>query len=306
MKLEQLIVQYLYTSKKVTIQDIGSFTIAPDVVLPTENDKDATLPPGAISFEFDLRAAHDEDLISFITQQTRKIRPLAASDLESYSILSKQFLNLGKPLTIEGLGTLQKNQSGVYEFTQGQFVNARLESAPARVIEKDSEEISFRSPERKSGSSVKKGGMIALLLLLVLVAAAAIFYILYKKKEKPAEAALPVTTDTVAVAKPAPVNMDTSTLKTTADTTAKVTPATPVVPNEAYDFKVVIKEYSSKEAADKAFARLTRYGHKLILSPIDSVRYKISMPFKTGLADTTRAKDSLRIFFQSKTYIELK
>lgn len=306
MKLEQLIVQYLYASKKVTIQDIGTFTIADGVVLPTENDKDTTLPPGAIGFEFDSRATQDEELISFITQQTRKIRPLAASDLESYSILSKQFLNIGKPLTIEGLGTLLKNQSGVYEFTQGQFVNARLESAPAKVIEKGSDEISFRSTEKRSGSNSKKGGMLALLLLLVLVGAAAIFYVLYKKKEKPAEAELPVITDTIAPAKTIPVTTDTASLKTIADTTAKVTPSTPVASNDGYDFKVVIKEYSTKEAADKAFARLTRYGHKLILSPIDSVRYKLSMPFKTGLADTTRAKDSLRIFFQSRTYVELK
>lgn len=301
MKLEQLIVQYLYTNKKVTIQDIGTFTISPDVVLPFESDKDMMLPAGAISFEYDTRAAQDDDLVSFITQQTRKIRPLAASDLESYSILSKQFLNIGKPLLIEGLGTLQKTQQGNYEFIQGQTINPRLEAAPARMAEKADEEISFRSsrqPDRRA--SGKKTWFAVLALFFVALAGVSVFYLL-NRGEKKTEIVTPVVDIT-----PAPI------VAAPKDTAAPVIPdsakasVTARVANDGYTFKVVIKEYASKDAADKAFARLTRYGHKLILAPIDSVRYKISMPFTTPAADSTRAKDSLALFFKSKTYIDLR
>ena len=129
MKVEQLIVQYLYNNKKVSIQDIGIFTISPDIIMPTESDKDINLPDGSIQFEFDSKAEKEDALIDFIIQHSRKIRPLATSDLESYSILSRQFLNIGKPLIIEGLGTLQKNQQGSYDFTQGRTLNSKLEES---------------------------------------------------------------------------------------------------------------------------------------------------------------------------------
>jgi len=50
MKVEQLIVQYLYNNKKVSIQDIGIFTLSPDVIIPTESDKETSLPLNSIHF----------------------------------------------------------------------------------------------------------------------------------------------------------------------------------------------------------------------------------------------------------------
>ncbi len=70
----------------------------------------------------------DEDLIDFIRKHTGKIRPLAESDLETFVADGKLMLNIGKPFHIEGIGTLQKNREGVYEFTPGQPVVQRLES----------------------------------------------------------------------------------------------------------------------------------------------------------------------------------
>ena len=37
---------------------------------------------------------------------------------------------------------------------------------------------------------------------------------------------------------------------------------------------------------------------------VDSTKYKLYIPFKNNLADTGRAKDSLRKFFDAKTYVE--
>src|SRR5688500_4446408 len=136
MKIEQLIVQHLYNNKKVTLQDIGSFILSSNVSMPSESDKDGVMPDNAITFEYNTKATEDESLIDFIVQQTRKIKPLATSDLESYTILGREYLNIGKPFPIEGLGTLQKNQNGQYEFIQGNSVNARLQAAPAMLKEK--------------------------------------------------------------------------------------------------------------------------------------------------------------------------
>ncbi|RYY66988.1 MAG: hypothetical protein EOO13_15105, partial [Chitinophagaceae bacterium] len=127
MKVEQLLVHYLYKNKTVNIQDIGSFNISPDVILPSEGDKDTSLPEGAIQFTYDKKTPADEGLVDYIVEQSGKIRPLAASDLESYTILTRQFLNIGKPLPIEGLGILQKNQQGNVDFIQGNNITSRTE-----------------------------------------------------------------------------------------------------------------------------------------------------------------------------------
>ena len=298
MKIEQLLVQYLYNNKKVSLQDIGTFTISSDIVIPLDNEKDTILPPGTIDFNFDGRTPLDEGLVDFIVQQTRKIRPLASSDLESYSILNKQFLNIGKPLIIEGLGVLQKSQQGNYEFTQGNTYNTKMDAAPSQMREKQSEEISFKSTEKREKTAPKRGLLLFVGLVFLVVLGAAIYYFVTNKPKDVVADTNTYTTDTPVVAATVPVVADTIP-KAVADTT-KVAPAA----NDGYTFKVVIKEYSNKLSADKAFTRLTSYGHKLVLSPIDSLRYKISIPFTTALSDTTRAKDSLSKFFQSKTYID--
>jgi len=301
MKIEQLIVQQLYNSKKVSIQDIGTFTLSPDVALPSENDKDAVMPENAVSFIFDKKAKQDDDLISFIVSQTRKIKPLATSDLESYSILAKQFLNIGKPFPIEGLGVLQKTQAGDYEFIQGQSINAKLEAAPALLKEKTEEEISFSTPPREQPGTKK--WLWIILFVLIAAAGATLYYFLKKdnKEEKLAEQVTPVT-DTLA--------KKDSIIKTT-DTASLIKPVVPdstaaVVKNDGYTFKVVIKEYQNKDVAQKAYDKYTTYGHKLLLYTLDSVTYKIAMPFNSPLSDTLHAKDSLRVFFNARTYIEKK
>ena len=156
MKLEQLIVQYLYSNKKVSIQDIGTFTISPDVIIPAENEKETALPENAIQFEFNAKELKDDGLIDYIVDQSRKIRPLASADLESYSLLSRQFLNIGKPMIIEGIGTLQKNQQGSYDFEQGHTVNPKMTSNPVTIKENVQDEISFSTPAKETSSGKSK------------------------------------------------------------------------------------------------------------------------------------------------------
>jgi hypothetical protein len=304
MKVEQLIVQYLYNNKKVTIQDIGSFTLSPDVVIPTDKDKESGLPEGSIHFEFNSKAEKEEGLIDFIIEHSRKIRPLATSDLESYSILSRQFLNIGKPLVIEGLGTLQKNQQGHYDFTQGHTINPKLENNPTAVKDKIQDEISFSTPPREPASG--RGLMLIVVALFLLSSAAALYYffVFNKNKDLPIEqtAILPAENDTLSN------GFDTTALQKIDSLIPPAKDTVTMLPpqnKDGYTFKVVLKEYPSKEAANKAFDRLTTYGHKVILSQKDTTTYKIAIPFTSPLSDTLRAKDSLKIFFGGKPYIEL-
>lgn len=293
MKIEQLLVQYLYNNKSVTLQNIGIFTVAPNINFPVNSEKDTVLAPDSITFEYDTKAPLDEGLVDFIVQHTRKIKPLASSDLESYSILSRQFLNIGKPLVIEGLGILQKNQQGSYDFSQGNTVNARLEAAPAKLKEKENEEISFASPERHKPSG--KGWITVLVLLLLAGTGAILYYFLNKDEEKPISQSTLVQDSTRAIDS-ALLRTD-SLLQAQTDTTVSVLPP-------GYTFQIVIKEYPTRDAADRAYAKLTSYGHKLVLYTRDSATYKLAIPFSTPLVDTTRAKDSLAKFFNATVYLE--
>ncbi|MEP7164125.1 MAG: hypothetical protein ABI741_05490 [Ferruginibacter sp.] len=295
MKIEQLIVQQLYSSKKVTLQDIGTFILSPSVVIPFENDKESAMPENAVSFEFNKKAPQDEDLVSFIVSQTRKIRPLASSDLESYSILAKQFLNIGKPFPIEGLGVLQKTQAGDYEFIQGNSINAKLDAAPALLKEKSEEEISFSTPPREVAG---KKWIWILLLFLVTATAATVYYFL-KKDNKDTQTEKPVMVITDTIVKP----KDTTARSTVVvpDTTAAVST---VPTNDGYTFKIVIREFTNKDAAEKFFSKYTNWGYKFLLYTKDSVTYKIAIPFTRPLSDTLNTKDSLQRFYNVKTYVE--
>jgi len=284
MKIDQLIVQHLYTNKTVTLQGIGTIHLNPAIVLPTEADKDAVLPENAFTFEYNLKAGEDEALISFIVQQTRKMKPLASSDLESYSILAKQFLNIGKPLLIEGVGTIQKNQAGLYEFIQGVFVTPRIDDIPKQLKEKTEENISFESESRNTGNS-KKYAAIAFIALFAVLAGLGIYYFAFKKKGPvPEQAALPqAAQDTVKI----------DTAKAFVPDTTIISP-TETAKKDSFNFKVVIREYRNAAMAQKKLKTFTEYGYNLVLIKVDSTKYQLAMPFTTPLSDTLRAKDSLK------------
>lgn len=300
MKVEQLMVQYLYKYKTVSLQDMGSFTIANEIDIPQDSDKETILPDGAIIFEYNPKTGADEGLVDFIVQHSRKIRPLAASDLESYSILSRQFLNIGKPLIIEGLGMLQKNQKGFYEFIQGHTVASKMDAAPAAMKEKLQDEISFSTKAKEPAN--RKGWMLLLGLIFLIGIGIAIYYFLNNENN---DERVTQSGDTVLQGDTLKANV--GTLMTAKDSSVlKDSMARLVKPaNDGYSFKVVLKEYPAKMLADKAFEKLTNYGHKLLVTQKDSFTYIISMPFTSPLSDTLRAKDSLKRFFGGNPYIVL-
>ena len=300
MKIEQLLVQHFYSAKEVTLQGMGTFTLSPDFVMPMENDKDAVIPENSINFQYNPRATEDEALINFIVQQTRKMKALASADLDSYLVLGKQFLNIGKPFPIEGLGLLVKNQQGEYQFTQGHSFNSKSEAIPADLKEKmETDDISFAS-ESKSSSNGKKRLLIAAIVIAIGMTGAVAWYFLVKNKNKPEQLteAPAVKPDPTPVAKVVP---DSSNKKPDSTITA------PVINNPGYNFKVVIKNYPSLLLAQKAYDRLTSYGHKLILYTADSVTYKVALTLNRPLADTAIVRDSVkRLLFGGNPYVELK
>ena len=302
MKIEQLLVQHFYKQREVTLQGIGTFSLSPDFVLPAENDKDAVIPENAISFKFDSRAGEDDSLINYIVEQTRKMKPLAAADLDSYLVLGKQFLNIGKPFKIEGLGMLLKNQQGEYQFMQGQSLSARPEEAPPSIAREKLEEpdVSFR--EHSAGFTGSRNLVkIAATVLVLGIVGTAVWYFFMRDKGQAAVSTVteaPATQPSTDTTQLASGPGDSATVKKDSVTAAIPAP----VNNGNYTFRVVFRVMSQggalkkKEELNKA---------NVIMYTTDSVHYKLAETFSLPLSDTTRIKDSLRTFYAFRTFVEV-
>jgi flagellar basal body-associated protein FliL len=336
MKIEQLIVQYLYQEKKVTLEGIGSFYLSPDISISTSVEP-VPLPDNSIQFELNSKAIPDEGLIKFIVEKTRKFKPLAVSDLESFSILGKQFLNLGKPFLIKEVGSLLKNQNNEYEFTQATYIfsipettvnsgNTQKETSKSAKLPKPpkQENIDFSAP---SPVASKKKFIIPITVLVFVIAAMVVLFNKFGSKNNKDIVEEKITTpETNQVVKTTPPPPPTPTPASVQDTlipakdtiavvqtppvpakdTAKPKPPKPVsLPVVGY--KVIVREYADKESADKGMIALSRFefGKNLILYAKDTNSYKIAVAVRSTYKDTTRVKDSLRNLFGKKTSIDL-
>lgn len=294
MKIEQLLVQHFYNNREVTLQGMGTFILSPDFVAPKENDKETGIPDNAISFQYNARAIADESLVDYIVQQTRKMRSLAAADLDSYLVLGKQFLNIGKPFKIEGMGMLVKNQQGDLEFIKGHSFNTKIESSPVTVKEKTlNPDISFASEAKKTEGNSKKGLLIAGMIIALLLLGATGWYFFIRKSDSQPDKTLSAITDTSQANKP---KTDTVAIKTD-----------PVPAGDGYTFKVVFLQTVDSAAAVSRMNMLTARNHKVIMYTKDSVIFNLAEPFTLPLADTTRIKDSLNnYYYGGKGFIQLK
>ncbi len=300
MTIEQSIVQYLYKNKTVSLQNVGIFTITDDVIIPLDNESEITLPENAINFSYDAHAKQDNGLVHFIVDNTKKIKSLAESDLESYIALNKQFINIGKPHTITGLGTIQKAQDGTYTFSQATSSHVVTKEAPKVIKEKPKQNIDFASPKNDNGNSnIVKYAILSLLGLLVLGGLSYGGYWVYKNYKSN-------SMDSV-VAKNSTENASTNETGTTntKDTTNKIAVKPAVA--DTNSFYIVIKEFTTRDEAEKRMKKLNEYGNHFVVTSKDSAKFKLKLPFKLALTDTLRVKDSVNTYFGAtgSGYVEL-
>jgi hypothetical protein len=309
MKVEQLIAQYLFINKKVSLQGIGNFEMLGTAL--TDDDSKTSFPEGAVIFTFDLKANADDGLINFIVEKTRKIKPLAASDLESYTLLGKQFLNIGKPFVIKDLGILLKNQLHQYEFSQGQTNPSKIESNETVIIEKEKseDEIDFSSHNRKI--IPKRNKWLPWTIMIVLLAAILVFYFskwgyrYFTKSDTQETSELQSIVGDSAnrgYHDSASFRKDSTGLQVKDSVKANQADSVPV-------FFVVVKTASKQSDAQKWFDKLSArsFGKGLILYTDDSTHYKLSMPVYPPftLSDSIKMRDSLKSQF-GKAVIEIR
>ncbi len=299
--------KYLLQHKVLHIQGLGIFKLS-HVDISPDGTKGTVIPEGAVSFTLDSKTKEDPALVDYISAETGKIKPLAASDLESIIIQGKQLLNISKPFTLEGLGTLQKNMRNEIEFIpyvasekndQGGRSDKRKEELQDTIHFDDN----YLKPLRNKGNGSRNLTMATLIFFgLGIIGWVGNYFYQRSSIDEVQLSAISLSS--------APAE-DSATLQQTetpavqqADTLNKSLSLQPVEVSDV-QFNVVI-EVAKKNRAFKRFADLREWGHKVIMYTADSVEYKIAFPIKAPLSDSIRYRDSLSHFFGRKVWIENK
>lgn len=301
LKLAPLLADYLYQHKRLDLPGIGSFFMDPGAVIQSDNNKNGKpTPTEGISFENNTSIKEAPDLIGFISAQTGKMKALAAADLSSHLELVQQFLNIGKPFLLDGIGSLVKIKSGSYEFTSGAILTEKLKDLTAKEATATSAtEESFSSYDPLVGNKTNppawRRPVVALLILIGAGLAVWGGYTVYKKnasKREIAASAGNITTDPPA--NPAP---------TTAaiDSNANAIAAANKIPDGNYKF---IFEVANKKRALARLNTLRTYQWNMQMETKDSQQFKLYMILPAMAADTTHLLDSFTAFNGRRVFIE--
>jgi hypothetical protein len=302
VKITPLLAQYLYAHKQLNLPGIGTFNLDPQAVTEPENSK---RPQPLTHITFDNTASVrelDPELVSYISQHTGKMKPLAQSDLESHIELALQFLNMGKPFLFEGIGTLLRVRPGEYTFTPGLAITERIPERTTReegLKESDTKETysgSFFTEKKRRPTYLRP--LIGILLLSGLGIAIYGGYRLSKNKRD--ISIMEISTDSV-------VTKDTTTQQNPVrDTAAVIPPGTPTPPAQmdaAGSYKYIVEKAGSKRAFDR-YNKLKSYQWPIQMETKDSVVYTLFVRIPTAGADTTRILDSLTALNGKRVYIE--
>ncbi len=291
LKLSSFLAQFLYTNNELVLAGIGRFRMNSQAG-EAEPGNSKNIPIADIVFEQNSTAKVDDSLVSFIAVQSGKMKSLAASDLDSYLELARQFLNIGKPFLIDGIGVLTKNKSGTLEFAPGYLLNEKLKAnATASGDQTSSTEDSFTNYEemlspKKTKTPVSKRLVLWLTILAGIALAVWGGYILYSKTKK---SETPVQTTTV------PVQQNDNTVVIKTDSSAIQSKETFTTAGE---YKFVI-ENANRARAFTRYNYLKKWGINIYMETKDSVIFKLYFKLAALPADTTRIKDSLTNLYGS-------
>lgn len=309
MKVPELMLKYLLQNKYLHIQGLGSFSLS-HIDVPADG-KDTFIPEGSVKFTINPKTVEDSALVAFVSSETGKIKPLAAADIDSVILQAKQLLNISKPFTIEGLGTLQKNMRNEIEFIQFVFNEKKEQQIRGEKRKEDQESIHFDDnylkPMRRSDSR-SRNLTLATLVFLGVGILGWVGYYFYQKSGSDE-----VTMSNISLSS-APADDTTTTLTndpklipvstTQADSLNKTLSLATVALSDV-KFNIVI-EVAKRDRAFKRFADLKEWGHKVIMYTSDSINFKIAFPIRAPLSDSIRYRDSLSQFFGRKVWIENK
>jgi flagellar basal body-associated protein FliL len=294
VKFDNHLAKYLYENKFLKLEGIGTFTFDSKASLPNQQDKEIYYPIDGLSFTYNPKEVLDETLITFLVKRLGKIEPLVRSDLDSDLSNIKQFINLGKPYTIEGIGTLNKNNQGTYEFTPGSFLPAKEELNPKR------ENAEHNYPVSSNGSA----GKIFVIILIIIASIAALggiglgistFMSRKANDDNSVTQKQQSQADTVPTEQGEPIS-NTATVDISKSN---------VTISDTVGYKMIFEITAN---AQRAIVRKEKLKEQHIdydtTSTAGVLKYRLYVPMRIRPEDTTRTKDSLRKWYARRIVID--
>lgn len=286
LKFDSLLAQYLYQHKKLNLPGIGTFEA--DGSVGPADDGDKLRSADGIRYKNVRILQPDDDLIDFIKLHTGKMKPLALSDLEDYVALGKQFLNIGKPFYIEGIGTLKLTKDGNYEFSPGAYVTTKLEDPN---FEKSENRTAGEYREDRLRYEQNNGNIKKILLVVGILATLALVgwagYYLYTMNTGNENAVDIPENNNAAIRLQDSLN----TLRLN-DSIRNAGMAD----SNAGGYKFIV-EKTTKARAMRRYEDLKSFGNKIQVESNDSINYRLYYVIPATAADTTRIRDSINRWY---------
>ena len=305
LKLPPLLANYLLTHKRLDLPGIGSFlldtTTAPE---PETSKQTKNSPTVGISFESDPSIKENPELISFITAQTGKMKALAKADLNSHLELAQQFLNMGKPFVLEGIGSLTKTKTG-FAFSMGQLSTEKLKEYSSKELGSSTSgqnsltdyQSVFYPPKPKARW---KKPVIFLLVITGLVLAVGGGYTIYKKSKAAPKLSVPETREVVETKKEDTIAIN----QPIAEQKDSVRELSQII--QPGNFKFIV-EVADKARGLQRFTTLKNYGLPIRMETKDSSNFKLFFLLPASVSDTARIIDSLGALYTpywAKAFVE--
>jgi len=286
LKLAALLAQFLKEKSTLNLAGIGTFSI------------DAQHPAAGIGFVYNASVKNEDELISFISSQTGKMKPLASSDLLSYIELGLQFLNIGKPFQIEGIGTLVKIKNGVLDFTADHVLVGKVKESGAKELSATSVSDDLLTTYETLKPKTEKSPLSKkfFLVFLAVITTAIIIWISYRLNQN----SFSTTQQEQTATEPVPVT-DSTNLVSHTDTLSTIQQTA----NNNYRFVI---EVANKKRAFYRYYLLKNSNAPIQMSTTDSTIFKLFFVLPATPGDTARIADSLTTWYPSlnkrKTFVE--
>lgn len=299
MTFEQLLVKYFYQHKKVSLQGLGTITLASSVPDAETIHKNRYIKVEGISFDYNLKSNTDEAFISFFAQQRGKIKPLAESDIESHLQLVRQLINIGNPYEVAGMGSFEKQNNGSVQLTPGYYVVPTADGVgqPGKLKERadipDKRRIDEEEPSGGISANTKKLLVAVLAVLILIVAGWFVWGFIANKSSETNVSAVSGDSNQAVVDTPVVIK----------DSSVPSTPVQATSSSGVVQWKAYFRHITDKQDALKKFKFYV--GNPTVkMETSDSVSFHLYVQFESAVADTAFKRDSLRKFFARPVTLE--
>jgi hypothetical protein len=279
-KYDNYIHEFLLQEKEISLERIGTLK------LPENNE---------IEFVADRKALTSPAFISYVGEKLGKNTVLMSNNIESYLEQARQFINLGKPYVIPGLGNIYITKTGQYAFEPHFSSDTQAEDMTDNYQH-------LTEPLEKER---KKKGVMGLAAALVIIIVVAAGYGIYKywKNNKTTE---PVASENTTTPTEDTLVNNNDTVSLKPDSIPTTTATTPLQPGEEASFKFIIEQTHNVRRAYNRNAQLIALKIPIHLDSIkgaDSTMYRLYFIKTARTEDIPHIKDSLMNWYTAKRVI---